>query len=73
MTIGSAYWPHTLQGRVLALLLAMYGFTMLGYVTGIFAKFLVQEKPGSDSVSAELAALRREIAALRTRLQRPAA
>lgn len=40
-TMGSEYWPRTTEGRVLCLLLALYGFTMFGYVTAMLATFFV--------------------------------
>jgi len=32
-TLGSAYWPETAEGRMLCVLLALYSFTVFGYVT----------------------------------------
>lgn len=40
-TMGSAYWPVTAEGRVLCLLLAVYAFTVFGYITAAFASFFV--------------------------------
>lgn len=41
-TMGSEYWPRTLEGRILALLLAMYAFAVFGYVTAAIASLLVE-------------------------------
>lgn len=72
-TIGSDFWPETPEGRVLALLLAMYGLAMFGYITASFATFFVgQEAQASDGEiagSVEIAALKREIALLRREMQ----
>lgn len=63
-TMGAAYSPHTALGRTVCLILAIFGFSTFGYVTAVFAKFLMQEKPGPDSLSAQLSELREEIRAL---------
>ena len=40
-TMGTDFWPRTLEGRLLCFLLALYGFTMFGYLTASFASFFV--------------------------------
>lgn len=40
-TMGSEYWPQTPEGRLLCLLLAVYGFTVFGYVTATLASFFI--------------------------------
>ncbi len=40
-SLGSEYWPQTAEGRVLCLLLSLYGFAMFGYVTATLATFFV--------------------------------
>lgn len=74
-TMGSQYWPQTAEGRVLCFLLAVYGFTVFGYITASFASFFVgrdaaapdSETPGLN----DIAVLRDEIAALRNELRSP--
>ena len=67
-TLGTDYFPKTSEGRLLCWLLAVYAFAIFGYITAIVARFLLGGKvpspslPASDA-NAELAALRREIAA----------
>jgi voltage-gated potassium channel len=72
-TMGSGFWPETAEGRVLALLLSVYGLAIFGYITASFASFFIgqdAEAPeGEVAGSIELAALRREIAALREELR----
>jgi len=74
-TMGSQFWPHTLEGRLLCVGLALYAFGVFGYVTATLATFFVgrdaaatdSEVPATQSlaqVHAELAALRLEIRAL---------
>ena len=68
-TIGSDYWPVTLEGRVLSALLALYGLAVFGYIAATFASFFIgrdaQAPEGEVAGAAELKALRDEIAALR--------
>jgi voltage-gated potassium channel len=71
-TIGSAYWPVTDEGRLLGLLLSIYGLGVFGYITAILASFFVgrdaEDSGGPVAGNKELRALRAEIAALRTEL-----
>lgn len=71
-TIGSEYWPESAEGRVLCLLLAVYGLAMFGYVTATLATFFIgrdtEQRASSPSADAMMA-LRREIAGLREQLQ----
>ena len=75
-TMGSGFWPLTPEGRVLALLLSMYGLAVFGYITASFATFFIGQEaaaPDGDVVGArEIAALREDISALRAELQRSA-
>ncbi len=68
-TMGSEYWPKSLEGRILCFLLSLYGFAVFGYITASFASFFVERdatSPEGGTVgAAELTALRTEIAALR--------
>lgn len=72
-SIASEYWPQTAEGRVLCLLLSMYGFTVFGYITASLASFFIGRD--ADREDAELAGarsireLRAEIVALRQELR----
>lgn len=72
-SIGSQYWPVTSEGRVLCVLLSLYGFAVFGYITASFASFFVgrdaESAAGEVAGSGDIAALRREIEALRTDLR----
>jgi voltage-gated potassium channel len=68
-TMGSAYWPQTPEGRILCVLLALYSFTVFGYVTATLATFFIDRdaaRPDTevagqrsiDRVADEVAALR---------------
>lgn len=66
-TMGSEYWPKTPDGRVLCLFLALYAFTVFGYVTATLATFFIgrEAATGDAGLRAEIAALRSELARLR--------
>lgn len=40
-TLGSEYWPQTAEGRLLALLLALFAFAIFGYVTATLATYFI--------------------------------
>jgi len=78
-TMGSHYWPQTVEGRVLCVMLALYAFGIFGYVTATLATFFVGRDSEKDAarlssataisaVHAELHALRED---LRTQARRP--
>lgn len=68
-TMGSQYWPQTLEGRVLCFFLALYAFAVFGYVTATLATFFVGRDADNSEAeiagSTEIAALRAEVQALR--------
>lgn len=75
-TMGSAFWPTTGEGRLLCLLLSLYGFTVFGYITASFASFFIgQEAASSDGDvvgAADIKGLKTEIELLRSALDAPA-
>jgi voltage-gated potassium channel len=75
-SLGSAYWPQSPEGRVLCLLVAIYGFCVFGYLTATLASYFLghesraaaSDRPSEPAIEAlreEIALLREEIAALR--------
>jgi len=72
-SIGSDYFPVTAEGRMLCLLLALYGFAVFGYFTATLATFFIDRD--ADSSESEVAgarqvrALEQEIKMLRSDLQ----
>jgi voltage-gated potassium channel len=64
-SIGSDYFPKSSEGRILCLLLAIYGFAVFGYMTATLASFFlerdVDSAAASSEVKAELAEIRRLI------------
>ncbi|HET7565208.1 MAG TPA: potassium channel family protein [Gemmatimonadaceae bacterium] len=72
-TMGSQAWPATPGGRMLALILALYAFTVFGYVTATLASYFIDrdaedaEAPVAGAQSVD--ALRSEVEALRADIQ----
>ncbi len=82
-TMGSDYWPRTVEDRLLAWLLSLYAFAIFGYITATIASYFIgrdaaaaataEAAPATSSMDAaalqaELTALRRQVAALTERL-----
>jgi voltage-gated potassium channel len=72
-TMGTEYWPQTAEGRVLCLLLSIYGFAVFGYLTAALASYFVgrdADNEEAELVSAKpLKELRGEIAVLHEELR----
>jgi voltage-gated potassium channel len=72
-TMGSQYWPQTLEGRVLCVFLALYAFAVFGYVTATLATFFIGRDAENNEAelagAKELAALRKELSALREEIR----
>ena len=72
-TMGSQYWPQSVEGRALCLLLALYAFAVFGYVTASLATFFIGRDAANDE--AELAGaegitqLREEVRMLRDEIR----
>src|SRR3954464_11622539 len=75
MTMGSGAWPHSVEGRILGLLLALYSFAVFAYVTASLASHFLERDAESEhtqvasaksieNLQHEIAALRREIRGL---------
>ena len=73
MTMGTEGWPLSTEGRVLCFLLALYAFTVFGYVTASLASFFIgrdAERADAEIAGREsLEALRAEISALRAEIR----
>ncbi len=72
-TMGSQYWPQTVEGRVLCVFLALYAFGVFGYVTATLATYFVGRDAENDAAevagSAQLISLTEEIRALREEMR----
>jgi voltage-gated potassium channel len=72
-SLGSAYWPQTSEGRVLCLLLAIYGFAVFGYITATLASFFIDRDADRDDAgiagAREIRRLREEVAGLRDEIR----
>ena len=73
-SIGTENWPVTTEGRVLAMLLSIYGLAMFGYITATFASFFVgrdaEESTGPVAGNKDMKRLIKEVQALRMELAR---
>lgn len=73
MTMGSQFWPQTPEGRLLCLLLALYGFAVFGYITASFASFFIgQEAKSQESevaAASQISSLLAEVRALREEIR----
>jgi voltage-gated potassium channel len=72
-TMGSEYWPQTVEGRVLCIFLALYAFGVFGYVTAVLATFFVGRDADSNDAEVagakQLTAVRDEVSALRDEIR----
>ena len=72
-TMGSEYWPHSGEGRILGWLLSLYAFAIFGYITATIASYFVGQERAAPSVPTPdahlIAALRYDIALLQVQLQ----
>lgn len=72
-TMGSGYWPVSPEGRALCVVLSLYAFGIFGYVTATIATFFIGRDAETDggeiAGSAELQAIRADLAALREELR----
>lgn len=73
-TMGSEYWPRTLEGRLLCILLALYAFAVFGYVTATLASYFVgrdaADSRGEVAGGHQLEALRKELEEVRKLLEK---
>lgn len=71
-SIGSDFWPQTSEGRMLTMLLSLYGLAVFGYITATLASFFVgrdaEETAGPVAGSADIKRLLEEVRALRLEL-----
>lgn len=71
-TMGSDFWPQTGEGRLLCLMLAIYGFSVFGYLAASLAAFFIEQESKADDSNVpganEIRALHREISALRRQM-----
>jgi len=69
ITAGSEYYPSTPEGRGLALLIAIFGYAIFGYVTATLASFFIgrdaEEKDTPVAGAKDVTELKNEIAVLK--------
>ena len=73
ITMGTEYWPVTPEGRALSFLLALYGFSIFGYITATLASFFVgrdaEEKSAPVAGTRDIKELQHRIEALTQTVQ----
>jgi len=68
-TMGSDYFPKSPEGRALALLLAVYGFAIFGYLTAVVAKFFI-DKDNFKEEEGSVQKLEKELREIKAMLQK---
>ena len=72
-SLGSDFWPVTVEGRVLTMLLTIYGLAVFGYITATLASYFVgrdaQDSSAPTVGSADLRRLLNEVARLRREIE----
>ena len=70
-SIGSDYFPRSGEGRMLCLIIAVYGFAVFGYMTATLATFFVQRDVETAGERGDpcIADLQKEISELRVELR----
>jgi voltage-gated potassium channel len=72
-TMGSDYFPKSSEGRILCLMLAVYGFAVFGYVTAAVATFFVgqdaENKISRENEKRSLEEFKQELSELKRLLQ----
>lgn len=73
-TLGSAAWPQTPEGRILAFLLSLYAFGIFGYITAALASYFIgrdTENKNSDlSKDNSMSKLKEEINELKNEIRK---
>jgi voltage-gated potassium channel len=73
ITAGSEFWPLTAEGRGLAFLLALFGYTVFGYFTATLATFFIgrdaEEKSAPVAGTKDIGELKKEFSDLKNAIQ----
>ncbi|MEJ7644789.1 MAG: ion transporter [Chryseolinea sp.] len=68
-TLGSDFWPQTVEGRILCIVLALYAFAVFGYITATIATFFIgrdaEDKNGELAGAKQIERLTKEIQTLK--------
>ena len=76
-TMGSEYWPKTLEGRLLCIILALYAFAVFGYVTATIATYFIgrdaEDSRARGAEYGQIESLREEIRKLRELIEKRSA
>lgn len=60
-TMGTDYWPTTIEGRILSLGLAIYAFAIFGYITATVASFLIEKDKENTSDNQKILSMLEDI------------
>ncbi len=71
-TIGSDYWPQTVEGRILCWILSVYALAVFGYITAALASHFIgiDRETEQSNLSDDSQALHVQLTALQSRLDR---
>ena len=68
-SIGTDFWPQTTEGRMLAMLLSIYGLAVFGYITATLASYFIgrdaQQASGPLPANSDVKRLLKEVQQLR--------
>jgi voltage-gated potassium channel len=71
-SIGTDFWPQTTEGRMLAMLLSIYGLAVFGYITATLASYFIgrdaQQPSGPLAANSDVKRLLEEVRQLRLEL-----
>jgi voltage-gated potassium channel len=71
-SIGTDFWPQTSEGRMLAMLLSLYGLAVFGYITATLASYFIgrdaQQSSGPIAGNSDVKRLLEEVQQLRLEL-----
>lgn len=68
-TLGSEFWPATLEGRILTVLLAVYAVGVFGYLAAALASVFVGRQSADADAAKATAALAAQVSELRREMQ----
>lgn len=73
ITAGSDFWPATNEGRMLAFLIALFGYAIFGYITATLASFFIgrdaEEKDTQVVGKSDITELKNMIASLQQKIE----
>lgn len=72
-TLGSEYWPQTIEGRLLCIVLAVFAFAVFGYITATIATYFIgrdaEMSDGEIAGTKQIKDLQKEVRELKQMMQ----